>query len=410
MPRSRRPSWAHSAATATVVASSRRARSASPVTARAVWCIVRRAREVPGVGHPVEVPGVEHDEPAGGVEDVDGADVAGVGVPGRGGEDGGQPGLVGEAEQGGGVGARPGGPLGAVVVDDLDGEGVGWQQGLPGREPGPGDVTAPEQQGPADVGVGAEEDEQPARRSRLPDGMPGEERGGRDRGAPLATEMGVGDEASQGRPAPAVGDPGAVSPGEQDDAGVAWVDGGPAAHRAAGTGTTVCRVLTVPRERAERTGLPRQPRRQVDSEVDPEHRGDPDPGRGRREPDRSVEPVAVGEGEGGLALLGRSGDEGLGRRGAVAHREARRDVEVDEPRVAPVLSRPGPAGGHGVPAPPWAGRRRSGWSAARVGSPSRAVTRSRNASAERSRSSASRRATRRRPCSTSARCRVEWAK
>ncbi len=359
----------------------------------------RGAREVTGVGDPVQVPGVEDDEAAGRVEDVDDPDVAGVGVPDRGGEDRGDPGRVGEAEQGGGMGAGGGGALRAVVVDDLDREGVRWQEALPDGEPGPGDVGAAQEQGPADVGVGSEEEQEPARLPRLAGGVPGDEVRRRDGGAAFAAEVGVGDEPGQGGPAPAVREAGPVAAGEDDGPGPAGVDDGPAADRGPRS-TPGCRGG--PRSAGRCARLPRQPGGQVDGEVDAEDGGDPGPGRRRREPDRAVEAVAVGEGERGLAVLGGPGDEDLRGRGAVAHREAGGDVEMDEPLVPP--------GAHGVPAPPWAGMSRSGCSTGRAGRPSRAMTRSRKVSADRSRSSASRLATRRRPCSTSARCRVEWAK
>ena len=123
----------------------------------------RGAREVPGVGDPVEVARVEHDEPAGGVEQVDGAHLLGVGVAHRGAEHGGQAGGVGQAEQVGRVRAAAGGALRPAVVDDLDGQPVAREQRLPGREEVAGPLAAPGEHRPADVGVGAEQHEQPAR-------------------------------------------------------------------------------------------------------------------------------------------------------------------------------------------------------------------------------------------------------
>ena len=123
----------------------------------------RGAREVPGVGDPVEVARVEHDEPPGGVEDVDGAHLLGVGVAHRGGEHGGDAGRVGEAEQPGRVRATPGCALGTAVVHDLDGEPVAGQHRLPRGEEVAGPVAPAREHGPADVGVRAEEHEQAAR-------------------------------------------------------------------------------------------------------------------------------------------------------------------------------------------------------------------------------------------------------
>ena len=122
---------------------------------------LRGAREVPGVGDPVEVARVEDDEAAGGVEQVDGAHLVGVDVAHRGGEHGGDAGRVGEGEQARGVRPASGSALGAAVEDDLDGEPVAGQHGLPRGEQVAGAV-APAREGRApDVGVGAEQHEQP---------------------------------------------------------------------------------------------------------------------------------------------------------------------------------------------------------------------------------------------------------
>ena len=69
----------------------------------------------------------------------------------------------------------------------------------------------------------------------------------------------------------------------------------------------------------------------LDGEVDAEHRRDAGPPARRGEPDRAVEPVTVGERQRALAVVGGALDEVLGHRGAVAHREPRGDVEVGEP-------------------------------------------------------------------------------
>ena len=120
------------------------------------------AREVAGVGDPVEVAGVEDDEPPGGVEEVDGAHLLGLGVAHRRGEHGGDAGGVGESEQAPRVRAGPGGAVGAPVQDDLDGETVTGQQRLPGREEVAGPVPTSDEGGTADVGVGTEEHEEAA--------------------------------------------------------------------------------------------------------------------------------------------------------------------------------------------------------------------------------------------------------
>ena len=62
-----------------------------------------------------------------------------------------------------GVRAAAGGALRAAVVDDLDGEPVARQQRPPGGEQVAGPLAAPGEHRPADVGVGAEQHQQPAR-------------------------------------------------------------------------------------------------------------------------------------------------------------------------------------------------------------------------------------------------------
>ena len=232
MPRSSRACWTHSAASRAVITSSRSARAVSPeVTSRARARMAPVAREVAGVGDAVEVAGVEDDEAAGGVEDVDGADLAGLGVPDRGAEHGRDPGGVGEPEQPGGVRAAARGALGTAVEDDLDGEAVAREEGPPAGEEVAGALAVPGEDGAPDVGVRAEEDDEPGRAVVLPPrlrhlvrprggsggvgarrcvrtphevgvaGPAGEEVGGGDRGAALAAQVGAGDEPAERRPA-----------------------------------------------------------------------------------------------------------------------------------------------------------------------------------------------------------------
>ena len=135
------------------------------MTSRALACIAAVAREVAGVGDPVEVAGVEGDEPAGGVEHVDGAPLLRVGVADRGGEHGGHARRRRPARAAGRRATRrPGGALRAAVADDLDGEPR--RAGSSARQAASRSRArsrAPGQHRPADVGVGAEQHDEPAR-------------------------------------------------------------------------------------------------------------------------------------------------------------------------------------------------------------------------------------------------------
>ena len=265
------------------------------------------------------------------------------------------------------------------------------QQRLPGREEVAGPLAAPGEHRPADVGVGAEQHEQPARlalpastsvrldprfhaglraartvRKSHEVGSAGWDqvasRSGLVTGTPRSPRrwVSVTSRHSAAQPTPG-GGAATPAPGEHGDPGPPGVDDRAPAHRGA-------------RARTRATGIRRGPcrprpahrteRERLDGEVDAEHRRDAGPAARRGEPDRAVEPVAVGEREGALAVLGGALDEVLGHRGAVAHREPRGDVEVGEPvHRALRPSGRGPAAAAGAPPArrggPRRGRRRS---------------------------------------------------
>ncbi len=200
----------------------------------------------------------------------------------------------------------------------------------------------------------------PRRRGQLRDEL----RSGH-RVAALAAEVGGRDEPTEAAPSGAGVEAGAATSGEDGDPGQPWVDDrstadrsasgpgvgrsaeggprwGPAAAPRGGPGgggrqrRPPCRRLPpggrVVRARA---GSPRPPcvrtlRRDPDGEVDAEDRVDARLGARLDEPDRPVEPVAVGQGERRLPPRHRPLDEGGGGRGAVLHRVPRRHMEVDE--------------------------------------------------------------------------------
>ena len=212
----------------------------------------RRGRaEMPGGGDPVEVPHVERDEAAGGVEDVDDGGLLRVGVPGGGGEDDAQAVVAGERVEPGGVAEAGRGAFGSAVADDLDGERVARQQGAPPGQRGLGLTASPVQHGPADVGVGTEEDDERAgtiraRGPRLPGrgGQLGDELRRGDRFAALAAEMSGGDQPAEPPPPGARVETGAHATSEHGDAWPSGVDDRPAPHRSTGARATRTTLVT----------------------------------------------------------------------------------------------------------------------------------------------------------------------
>ena len=295
----------------------------------------RGVGEVAGVGDPVEVARVEHDEPAGGVEQVDGAHLLGVGVAHRGGEHGGQAGGVGQAEQAGRVRAAAGGALRAAVVDDLDGQPVARQQRLPGarggRGPARGARRAPpgrrRSRGRAARAAGSARALCPlgtCLRFRRPRGCEPGRRTSRDRSSgvgPAASRSGLvtGTPRSPrrwvsvtSRHSAAQPTPGAVPPPRPRASTVTRGRRGStmAPPRTGVRGRGRGRPASGPVPPARGAAAPAAPGdERLDGEVDAEHRRDAGPAARRGEPDRAVEPVAVGERERALAVLGGALDE-----------------------------------------------------------------------------------------------------
>ena len=261
---------------------------------------------------------------------------------------------------------EPGVPSGPPSPTTSTASASARQERAPPLEQGPGLGRAAGEDGPAHVGVRSEEDPQPARLGmpahssrRSPPRHQRASRSGSVTGVPRSPRRWVSvtrrHRAAHPRPRSV-----------------------PAPRPRARTVTRGRRgSTTAPPRTGARTLGARAPRhrRLPHGEVDAEDRGDAGPATGHREPHRAVEAVAVGEGEGVLAVLGGPLDEVLRGRGAEAHREAGGDVEVDEVGVAHAVSRA-------------AARRRTARSAR--GMPRVMVTSSTKVSAARSRSSASR--------------------
>ena len=323
----------------------------------------RCRRQVAGGRDAVEVSGVERDEPAGGVEHVDDRGVLRVGVAHRCRDDARDADLAGQREHAAGLAEAAGQVLGAAVADHLDDDRASWHPGHPALEGGPRLCVPLGEHCASDVGVGAEQDDEP-RLVVLPTGGPldalrlsglpwsvlpwgalhmcvlrmgglrrvallrasmgGDELGGRDGVAALAAQVGRGDEPAQRRPPLARGesDGPATAPGEHRDPRQAGIDEGPSSHRRAhgpaGTGPLA--------------------RGRLEGQVDAEDRRDAVLHAGPHELHGSVEPVAVGERQRRLAPGGGSLDELVRLGGAVAHGVAARDVQVDE--ALPATCRP----------------------------------------------------------------------
>ena len=350
---------------------------------------VRAVGEVALAVGAVEVAGVERHEPADRVEDVDDGRLVAGRVAHRVGEHRGDALGAGEAEgargrgrgvrlaargRAGQVGDREGG-VARPVVDHLDREPTAEHR-APRGERRLGEVGPTTGQRATDLGVGPEDEDEPVgvagddverghRRPATHLGRGSARVGGVRRGHPCspcsshADELVVGAQAEvRGGDQPAQRRPAGAPAREQEDAGVPRVDLGPAARRGApgGRGRRCrcrCRYRRATRRGAlgeggpgpepSRRGTPdprpeRRGRRPLEArsqdrvhrEVEAEDRRDAGVAAGEDEADRAVEAVAVGEGEGLLAELGRALHERRRAARAVAQRVAGGDVEVDE--------------------------------------------------------------------------------
>ena len=275
----------------------------------------RRRREVTGSGDPVEVSLVERHEPAGGIEHVDDGGILGVGVAHGSRDDAGHPDLAGQREHPTGLAEAAGQVLGAAVADQLDDDGALRHPGHPALEGGAGLGVLLREHRPPHVGVGAEQDDE-GPRLVLRAGMGGDELGGGDGVAALTTQVRCGHEPAHRRPPRTRGqsEGTAAAPGEHRDPRQSWVD--------ESTTTNGCTALP--------TGTAPFTKRGLECEIDPEDRCEVVLHAGPHELHGTVEPVAVGEGEGRLAPGGGSLDELVRFGGAVAHGVAARDMEVHE--------------------------------------------------------------------------------
>ena len=204
--------------------------------------------EVPGRGGAVQVAGVEGDQAAGGVEHVDDQPLVRVDVADRVGEHDGHAGGVGHGEHPPGQPHAAGGVAPAAVVDDLDVQAARRQGLLPAPEHGDGEVVAAGEHGPADLGLRPEQHGEGGRPGAAPavvpdhaagprgvDGVGGHELLGGHGAAPGAAGVGGADQPAHLRPAGRGGQAGRGVGGQREDrdAGVARVDLGAAARRAA---------------------------------------------------------------------------------------------------------------------------------------------------------------------------------
>ncbi len=250
--------------------------------------------------------------------------------------------LAGQREHPTGLAEAAGQVLGTTVADDLDDEPVPRQQLAPPLESGPGEGLLPGEHCPADVGVGAEEHDEPGRLgissgpgvhsrscphrtgSAGSPGVLGEQACGDHRVAAFAAQVGGRDETAERGPSGARGQAGAAPSGQDGHPGQTRVDEGATSHR----GSPACAAAS---SSALRSGIAtRLDRVRAEGKVDPEDRADSRSMQARDELDRAVEPVAVGEGKRRLAEGDGSLDELLRLGRAVSHGVARCDVQVDE--------------------------------------------------------------------------------
>ena len=149
------------------------------------------------------MPLVQGDHPPGGVEDVDGRGVAAVGVADRVGEHGAEAGPAGHPGHPPGVRGGAGTPdraAGEPVGHELDEEVLGGHQLPPRRNGRVGQVVATPGHGRAQLGGGAEQDNQVAVAERAGE-LLGQEPEVEHRVPPLTGQVGRRDQAAQRRPA-----------------------------------------------------------------------------------------------------------------------------------------------------------------------------------------------------------------
>ena len=281
---------------------------------------------MPGGRHPIEVSDIEGHQSAGSVEHIDGGRFGGVGMAHSGGEDDGYAVLPTQRQEPASLAQAARSALGTTMADRLQDEGIRRQRRPPPSERGIRIAFAPGEHCAPDVGVGSE---QHADRR----GLSGDRWGGRGAQqiegghgcAACPRKVSGGDQPAQPGPPHPGGDSRAGSAGQDRHSRQPRVDDGASSHGGARATThrSVRRTWPGPPGcPGQRLGLHRQ--------IDPEDRIDASRSARLDEPDRTVEPVAVGEREGRVPEGRRPGHKSSRGGGAVLHGIARGHMQVDE--------------------------------------------------------------------------------
>jgi hypothetical protein len=271
-------------------------------------------------GDPVEMTRVQWYEATGSIKDVDGHGAARIGMADRCREHGGQPDLCGQAQQPGGMPEAGRGARRPAMTHHLDDHPAARQQVDPPAQEHARPIGTAGQQGLAHVRARPEQDHQSQRSGPWVDGMLGNKLCAADGSSTFTTEVGLGHQTTQPAPTDAGVDPGALPTRQHRDPRVPGIDLGAAPDWIGPTSADPTCLNSLP---GNGIGKP-----VPHSQVHPEHRSDACLVAGLHEAHRSVQSVAVGQGQRRLAL--RAGEFHQRRRGrcAVTQREAGRDVQV----------------------------------------------------------------------------------
>lgn len=281
-------------------------------------------------GHPVEMTRVQWHEAAGSIKDVNGHSPAGIGMADRSSEHSRQPGLGGQTQQPGSMSEAGWCALRPAMAHHLDDHTTARQQVDPLAQQPACPVGASRQQGLAHVRGRPEQDQQRQLSCSRVDGVLGDELGAGDRGSALTTEVGLGHQPAQPAPTDAWVDSCALPTCQHRDPRVSRIDLSTAPGRA---GTTSASATDVGAASFDTSSLNPLTYNGIGSpgshcQVHAEHRGDADLVAGLHKAHGTIEPVAVGQGERGLAQRGSTFHQRRWGRCAVTQRVAGRDVQV----------------------------------------------------------------------------------
>lgn len=238
-------------------------------------------------GDPVEMTGAQWHETTGSIKDVHGHGAVRVAMTDGCSEHRRQPDLVGQSQQPGGMPKAGGSAFWPAVADHLDNHPAAWQQVNPLPQEHAGMVGTTCQQGLTDIRGRSEQDHQSQGSGPGVDDMLGDELCAADRSSAFTTEVGLGHQTTQPAPAGARVDSCALAQRQHCHPRMPGIDLGAPSGRVGPT----------------RRGPPSSGQSHFfsHSQIHPQHRSDTGLITGLGEPHRTIEPVAVGQGERGLA-------------------------------------------------------------------------------------------------------------